>query len=194
MKIAALALASTFALAIGCTHPVFAQTQDRTGAGNPPYAQDQSDMNPGATAGANTDEPNGNWRDDDNERDGWRRGHRWREDRMGMGPMMWQRHRTMRNAMGGGAQFHFARGKARIDIRCPAQANLQACVHAATELLDKIAELRNGGDTTTGSATQNNDQTNGAAVGQRPSAPNAPGGAAPGAANPQAPGTPGDRM
>ena len=191
MKIAALALASTFALAIGCAQPVFARSQDQTGAGNQPYAQDQSDMDNGnATTGANTDEQNGNWRDENGERDNWRRDRHWNERRMGMGPMMRRRRQMALDAMGG-ARFHFARGKARIDIRCPAQGNLQACVHAATELLDKIAALRNGGDSTTGSATQDNDRTNGSAVGQQP---HAPGAATPGSANPQTPGIPGDRM
>jgi hypothetical protein len=192
MKFAALALASTFALAVGCAQPVFAQTQDQTGAGNQPYAQGQSDTENGnATTGANTDEQNGNWRDDNGDHDGWRRRHEWREGRMGMGPMMRRRHRMiMMNAMGG-AHFHFARGKARIDIRCPAEANLQACVHAATELLDKIAELRHGSDNTTGSANQNNDRTNGSALGQEQNAPDS---ATPNATNPQAPGIPGDRM
>lgn len=191
MKIAALALASTFALAIGCAQPVFARSQDQTGAGNQPYAQDQSDMDNGnATTGANTDEQNGNWRDENGERDNWRRDRHWNGPRMGMGPMMWRRRQMALDAMGG-ARFHFARGKARIDIRCPAQGNLQACVHAATELLDKIAALRNGGDNTSGSATQDNDRTNGSAVGQQP---NAPGAATPGVTKPQTPGIPGDRM
>jgi hypothetical protein len=192
MKIAALTLASTFALVIGCAQPVFAQTQDQTGAGNQPYAQDRSDTdnNGNATTGANTDEQNGNWRDDTGEQDGARGDRQWNERRMGMGPMMWRRHQTMMNAMGG-AHFHFARGKARIDIRCPAQTNLQACVHAATELLDKIAELRHGGDNTTGSAAPDNGETNGSAAGQQP---NAQPGAAPGTGTPQAPRAPGDRM
>jgi len=199
MKIAALALASTFALVIGCAQPVFAQSQDQTGAGNQPYAQDRSDMNDSnATNGANTGEQNGNWNDDDGERDNWRHDRRWHEGRMGMGPMMWQHRRWAMmhaNAMGG-ARFHFARGKARIDIRCPAQGNLQACVHAATELLDKIAALRNGGDNTPGSATQNNDRTNGSAVGQQPDSQDgdAPGSMTPGSGNPQSPRVPGDRM
>jgi hypothetical protein len=197
MKIAALALASTFALVIGCVQPVFAQTQDRTGAGNQPYAQNRSDRNNGnATAGASTDEQNGNWRDDDADRKGGRGDRQWNERHMGMGPMMWRRHRMMMNAMGGGAQFHFARGKARIDIRCPAQANLQACVHAATELLDKIAELRNGGDNTTGSAAQDSDRDNGSATGQQQNGQDdaTPGAATPGHGNSQTPGLPGDRM
>jgi hypothetical protein len=200
MKIAALALASTFALAVGCAQPAFAQTQDQTGAGNQPYAQDQSDMNNNnATTGANTDEQNGNWRDEDGARAGWRQDHQWHEGRMGMGPMMWRRHQMMLNAMGG-ARFHFARGKARMDIRCPAQGNLQACVHAATELLDKLAELRHGGDNTTGSATQNNNQTNGSGLGQQQNGPG-PGqqqnglpGATPDGGNPRTPTMPSDHM
>lgn len=196
MKFAALALASTFALAIGCAQPVFAQTQDQTGAGSQSYAQDRSGMDNGnATTGANTDEQNGNWRDDNGEREGARGDHQWSERRMGMGPMMWRRHRMMMNAMGG-AHFHFARGRARIDIRCPAQANLQACVHAATELLDKIAELRHGGDNTTGSAAGDNDRTNGSGLGREQAGQDdaTPGAATPGRGNPQTQREPGDHM
>lgn len=196
MKIAALALASTFALAIGCAQPVLAQTQDQTGAGNQPYAQDRSDTDNGnATTGANTDEQNGTWRDDNGEREGGRGDRQWNERRMGMGPMMWRRHQMMMNTMGG-ARFHFARGNARIDIRCPAQANLQACVHAATELLDKIAELQHGGDNTTGSATGNNGRTNGSGLGREHNDQDdgTPGAVTPGSDNPRTPAVPGDRM
>ena len=201
MKIAALALASTFALAIGCAQPVLAQTQDQTGAASQPYAQDQSDqsdMDAGgsqATNGANVDEQNGNWRGDDGDREG-RRGRAWNERRMGMGPMMmWRRHQAMMMNAFGGAQFHFARGKARLDVRCPARGDLQACVRAATELLDKIAQLRNGDDNTTGSATggEDNDQTNGSAL-ERQADPRRGGEPAPRAGNPQEPRAPGEHM
>lgn len=184
MKLAALALASTFALAIGCAQPALAQMQNANG--NQPYAQDQSDMDNGnATTGANVDEQNGNWNDDNGERgwNGWRHHHGSQQGRMGMGSMMWRRHQMMLNAMGG-AHFRFARGKARIDIRCPAQGNLQACVHAATQLLDKIAELRNGGgNSTTGSADDSADQTSGSAVGHEPGTQ---GDATPGSTTPDA--------
>lgn len=201
MKIAALALASTFALVLGCAQPVFAQTRDQIGAGSQPYAQDRPDMGNGnATTGSSSDEQNGNWRDDNGEREGGRGDHQWNEGRMGMAPMMMRhRHQMMMNAMGG-AHFHFARGKARIDIRCPAQANLQACVHAATELLDKIAELQHGGGNTTGSATEDNDRTNGSGLVQPPSGPrldrpqNGQPDPTPGSDNPRTPAVPGDRM
>ena len=196
MKIAAFALASTFALVVGSAQPVLAQTQDQTGAGARPYAQDRSDMDNGsATTGANTDEQNGNWRDDDSEREGVRRDRQWNERRMGMGPMMLRRHRMMMNAMGG-AHFHVARGKARIDISCPAQANLQSCVHAATELLDKIAELRHGGGNTTGSATEDNDRTNGSGLGRNQSDQDdaMPRAVRPDSGDPQTPRVPGDHM
>jgi hypothetical protein len=190
MKIAALALASTFALAVGCAQPVFAQTQDQTGAGNQPYAQDQSDTdNNNATTGANNGQ-NGNWRDEEN--DNSRGDHGWHDRRMGMGPMMWRRHHMMMMGALGGAHFHFARGKARIDIQCPAEDNLQACVHAATQLIDKLAELRRNGESNTGSATPGNDETNGSALGQQPNEQNgaAPDAGKPGTATPQTPQTP----
>ena len=190
MKIAILALASSFVLAVGCAQPALAQTQDRAGGGNQPYARDHSGMGrSGATTGANSDEGNGNWNDGGRGRDwqGWRRDHRWNGRRMGMGRMMMWRGRQMMMNAAGSARFHFARGKARIDVRCPAQGNLQACVHAATQLLDKIAQLRKGGEDTTGSAAGNNDQTNGSGLEQR-SNPQGGGAAAPGTMNPPAPG------
>jgi len=222
MKFAALALASTFALAIGSAQPVLAQTQNQNGLGNQPYAQGQSELgnnsnngfngnnglNNGsnatngyggdnATNGFNADEQNGNWNESDNDNDNgqggwnnWRHHHGWHQGRMGMGaggPMMWHRHEMMmRNAMGG-AHFRFARGKARIDIRCPAQGNLQACVHAATQLLDKIAELHNGGGKNTSGSANDSSSTNGSAIGQQPGSQSGatPGSTSPGTTNPQ---------
>jgi len=199
MKIAALALAPTIALVVGCAQPVFAQTQDQTGVGNQNYMRDRSDMGrSGATTGANSDEQNGNWNDAGRDRDrhDWRRDHRGNGSRMGMGmgpTMMWRWHEMM-NALGG-AQFHFARGKARMDIRCPAQGNLQACVHAATELLDKIAQLRHGGENTTGPATggEEGDRTNGSGLGQQ-SNPRSGSAMTPDTANPHEPRPPGEHM
>lgn len=57
----------------------------------------------------------------------------------------WGRHMggppSMRAMMQGSkaAQFHFARGENRIDIRCAADEPTKACVDAATTLLDKLA-------------------------------------------------------
>ncbi|HXD44180.1 MAG TPA: hypothetical protein VN655_03515 [Pseudolabrys sp.] len=132
MNIASLALATALAAILGCAQPAFAQTQDQTGATNP------DSMNNGAG-----DDGNGNSRS-------------WAERRsMTIGPM-WRHRRMMIGAAGaGGAHFHFARGKARIDVTCSVQEDTEACVRAAGQLIDKIAELRGGGpdrDNTTGAA------------------------------------------
>ena len=188
MNIASFALASAVAAVIGCAQPALAQSQDQTGAANrssPGSGMNGAMMNRGsmmndmdrgnATTGAGNDERSGNRRDDDENNSAAERGgdgnqhRRWSgNDRMGMGmgPMMMRRRHQMMRAMGG-AQFHFARGKARIDVRCSVQEDMQACVRAATELLDKIAALRNGGPRrgdTTGSATGGDDgRSNGGA-------------------------------
>jgi hypothetical protein len=64
------------------------------------------------------------------------------------------------------AQFHFARGKTRIDVRCSVQEDTQACVRGATELFDAIAQLRNGRrDDRSGAATGDDQgETNGSAA------------------------------
>jgi hypothetical protein len=46
---------------------------------------------------------------------------------------------------GGGAHFHFARGNASIDIRCPADQAIERCTRAAGDLIDKIMSLRQSG-------------------------------------------------
>ena len=102
-----------------------------------------------ATNGIGNDERGGNGRDDDDNAaaagrdDGNQTGRRSGNERMHMGMGQMWRQRQMMHAMGG-AQFHFARGKTRIDVRCSVQEDTQACVRGATELLDAIAQLRNG--------------------------------------------------
>jgi hypothetical protein len=158
MDIRSLALASAFAAAIGCAQPVLAQSQDQTGVatnrngsgmndrmmdhGTMMNETDQGQATTGAKAG------NGFTNEDDDNGSADRN---WHHPSMGrdMGPM-W-RHRMMMRAAGG-ARFHFARGNARIDVRCPADEDVRVCVQAAGKLLDKIAELRGGRGNTTGSA------------------------------------------
>ena len=209
MNIASFALASAVAAVIGCAQPALAQSQDQTGAANrssPGSGMNGAMMNRGsmmndmdrgnATNGAGNDQRSGNRRDDEDEnnsaaeRGGDGNQHRrWSgNDRMGMGmaPMMMWRRQMMRAT--GGAQFHFARGKARIDVRCSVQEDMQACVRAATELLDKIAALRNGGPRrgdTTGSATGGDDgRSNGGQAGSQSDD----------RGDRNAPGSPGERM
>jgi hypothetical protein len=185
MNIASLALVSALAAVAGCAQPVLAQTQDQTGATmnrsgaamtdhdgstNAGAANGDADRD-SATTGAAQDQQRGNSRDDENEDSAaanngsnWNRNRRWSNRApMMMGPM-WRRHRQMMLGGAGGAQFHFARGKARIDVRCSVQEDTQACVRAAGELLDKIAQLhRSGRDDTTGSAGRDDDRSGGPA-------------------------------
>jgi hypothetical protein len=145
MKIASLALATALAAFVGCAQPAAAQTQDQTGAA----AADQAtpDNSGSATTGSGRSEERGY---DDG-----------RPMVMPTRPMLPRRQFMLR---GGGAQFHFARGKARIDVTCSAQEDTQACVRAAGELIDKIAELEGAHrDNTTGSAGRDSDHPNAAA-------------------------------
>lgn len=192
MKIATLAIAATFAAAVGCALPALAQSQDLTGAAS---SQDHPGMNnqmmngaehnESTTTGANPDDRSAKEQDDDDNAGGgnwnWHHRYRWSENgpmRGRMGAM--QRQRMMMRAPGG-ARFHFSRGNARIDVRCSVQEDMQACVRAAGELIDKIAELdaAHRGNTTGSAAGQDDGPTNGAA-------PNAPG--------QRAPASPGERM
>ena len=45
-----------------------------------------------------------------------------------------------------GVQFHFARGNERIDIQCPADQNVESCVSAASQLIDKVMSSANKSD------------------------------------------------
>jgi hypothetical protein len=80
-------------------------------------------------------------RDQDRDRGDWgpRSHDRWGPGMGFMGPMG----RSARGPMIQGAHFHFARGNARIDIQCPPQNDMQSCVQAAGQLLDKISSVQN---------------------------------------------------
>src|SRR3569832_1366547 len=140
MKSASLALATALAAIVGCAQPAAAQTQDRTGA---------------APADQGAPDEDGNSRGQARERGPMT---------MPTRPMMPLRRMMV---MGGaGARFHFARGNARIDVTCSAQEDTQACVRAAGEFIDKIAELHGADrDTTTGSDARGDNRPNGAAPG-----------------------------
>ncbi len=77
------------------------------------------------------------WRDRHSGDDG-RRSMRGEGD--GRWGAMWRMHQSM---ISGAAHFHLRRGDAVMDIRCPENDSLQACVTAAGQLLDKIAAMRN---------------------------------------------------
>jgi hypothetical protein len=70
----------------------------------------------------------------------------WRHHHMGM---MGRHMGMMMGARERGARFHFKRGDATIDIRCPADEDVGACVNAASKLIDKIATM--GGEHPAGS-------------------------------------------
>lgn len=201
MNIASFALTAAVVAALGCAQAASAQSQDQTGATDrtaPGTTMNGAMMNRGATmndedrgnatTGAANDERSGNGRDDDDNamagrNDGRNQGRRWSGHwhmgmgHMGMGSMgPMARHRVMMRALGG-AQFHFARGKSRIDVRCSVQEDTRACVQAAKELLGAIAQMRhgdrsgaaNGGDNgeTNGSAVAPNGEQDHAAPGER---------------------------
>jgi hypothetical protein len=140
MKFAAIALASALAAAAFAL-PSFAQQNQ----------SDQPNQNQYGQGGQNQFQ-NGreDWRQGRNERDdddsggGWRRMHRF-----GMGGGMqgmmdrMERHHRFANE-NEGAHFRLRRGQAMIDVKCPENESMQACVNAATQLLDKVAGMRNG--------------------------------------------------
>lgn len=159
MKPASFALASTLAAAIACAQPTLAQTPDQTGATNQGSGTMNGHAATNGTGRGGMTEGRGDDRQDtmrDNDEDSAATGGgNWNSRRpMTMGPM-W-RHRRLMLGGAGGAHFHVARGKARIDVTCSVQEDTEACVRAAGQLLDKIAELHGGrGSNTTGSAGHN---------------------------------------
>ncbi len=55
----------------------------------------------------------------------------------------WGGMRHMHHGRGDGAAFfRFRRGDAEMDIKCPAMENVQACVAAASTLMDKVASTQ----------------------------------------------------
>jgi len=192
MKIASLALASALAAAAGCAQPAFAQSQDQTGATN----QTGSGMNGGMMNHNsmmnrmnrdNDDQASSDQADSENSD---RRGGGWNwhhGSHMGsMGPM--RRHDMMMMRAMGGAHFRFVRGNTRVDVRCSVQEDTQACVRAAGELLDKIAQMHRGGGTT-GSAPDSDESGSGGSI-PAPGEPQV----LPGQPNQNAPGAQGERM
>jgi hypothetical protein len=171
MNIASFALTAAVVAALGYAQPASAQTQDQTGATNRSGPMMNGQGRASATTGTASDERSANEHDDDNNTatdrgDDWNPGRHWSGNwhmRMGMGPMGWQR--PMMRALGG-AQFHFARGNSRIDVRCSVQEDTRACVQAATKLLDAIAQMRNGGhaDRSGAALDDDNGETNGSAA------------------------------
>lgn len=147
MKIVSLALASGLAIAAAGVQPAAAQTQDQTGVAT--VERSAPDDAGSATTGSGHAED----RSDDR---GYDEGHR-----MVMPMRAAQPHRRMM-MRGAAAHFHFARGNARMDVTCSVQEDTEACVRAAGELIDKIAELHRGGgdrDSMNGSAGQGDERS-----------------------------------
>ena len=122
MRTALLSVAA--ALVLTCTHSVssFAQHDDEDS-----YRAPNGDGYRMQYRGDN-DERSEDRRDNGNSD---RRRDRWRE-------MVLMMRRE------GGARFHFSRGDAQIDIRCPQNETLQNCVQAASQLIDKVHGLTPG--------------------------------------------------
>jgi len=140
MKIISLAPAMALAAIVGSAHPTLAQPYDQPGGSA--ASQAQSDMN-----GLDRENRGGD-RDQDRQRQpNWR--HQWGKQGGGMG------HAALgRGAMhDGGAHFRFTRGNARIDIKCPANEDVEHCVKAAGELVDKVMSMKENA----GTAGQNPD-------------------------------------
>src|ERR1019366_6126024 len=140
MKILSLAPAMALAAIVCSAQPTLAQPYDQSGSSA--GSQAQSDMN-------GPDQQNRDWdRDRDRQRQpNW--GHQLGEQG-GMRPHAgWMGHQAWgRGAMhDGGAHFRFTRGNARIDIKCPANEDVERCVKAAGELVDKVMSMKENAGT-----------------------------------------------
>ena len=144
MKVVPLAIATALAATLGSVPASFAQPYGQNNQGNN-QSEYQSD-----TMGAGNQAQN----DDD-----WRRG-RAEDGDVPLAPSLGPRMGSMgqmdhrgRGPMLQGAHFHFVRGNARVDIQCPPQNDMQSCVQAAGQLLDKIGILAEPGAGTNSSGT-----------------------------------------
>jgi hypothetical protein len=141
MKIISLAPAMALAAIVGSAQPTLAQPNDQSGSSA--ASQAQSDMN-------RPDQQNRDWdRDQDRQRQpNWRQ--QWGEQGGGMGPHAGGMGHAAwgRGAMhDGSAHFRFTRGNARIDIKCPANEDVEHCVKAAGELVDKVMSMKENAGT-----------------------------------------------
>ena len=150
MKTISLALASALTAVIGFAQPVLAQSLDQSGSSNQRSAGNSDDMDRGGamTSGQSRSDDRGSWRgrrDEDSSGPGRTGSGERHGGGMEMRRGLMERHHQMMMGGTSGARFRFTRGDARIDVQCPAQENLRACVSAATELLDKIVSLHGNG-------------------------------------------------
>jgi hypothetical protein len=129
MKIIALASALAFAAILGWAQPTLAQP-----AGQP---SDSAGTQTQPDATTPTEQPN------------WHQ--RWRDQGGAMNPHAgWMGRRAWGSGVGGGAHFRFTRGDARIDIQCPANEDVEHCVKAAGELVDKVMRTKETANSTSG--------------------------------------------
>ena len=140
MKIAAIALASALA---AFAQPAFAQSggfNERDQGGQTQYGSGAQNQFRGFDRDRDSSGRD-NWRRDDGGRgagnDGWRHDEGMHGPMGMMGPRMRERFGEER-----GASFSFGNGRARMAVHCPANEPVQACVRAASQLLDKITSLR----------------------------------------------------
>lgn len=146
MKIASLALAAAVAAVIGSAPAMAQSSNNDTG----------SNTRSGSQLSAPT-HPQNEWARDRDwyARPGWAQGApgygRMGPWMMGGGPgWMMGHHRGWMGQRAGwrrfhhrprGAHFSFRRGNAHIDIQCPANQSVKACVDAASTLIDKVARM-----------------------------------------------------
>lgn len=147
MKLAPVALATALAATLGFAPAVLAQSSDR-GDRDDRRTEYRSDR-------GERDEDGDRRRDRAEDRESRRGGDR-DEGRRGYhrGP-----HHGMAHAWGRmqggpqrGARFKIESGDARIDIQCPAHVEIQSCVQAAGQLLDRIGKRDDGTKPTPGTS------------------------------------------
>jgi hypothetical protein len=178
MKIAAIALASAFAAALGLAQSASAQQnygEPNSGPqqgfnndhSNQPGQGPMGNQNSGSMMPNPHPQWNGNWSNGQQaQNQNWSQGQNqnWRQGRnqnsgQGWHPMhrwgmeghmgpMWHRHAMMNR----GTSFAFGNAKARIFVHCNQSESLQDCTNAANDLLDQIASSRsNAGNNSSGS-------------------------------------------
>jgi hypothetical protein len=185
MRIFSLALAAASAAAICAASPAMAQSANNDVNGTTGYDA-QAQM---ADQSGDSDHGWHGMRDSDWHHWDHRRGNcNWRHENM----MRWRRPEWM---MGGpdsmmrggrmrawsrprGAHFLFKHGKSRVDIQCPARANLDDCVNAADKVLNRLAALKRAAAAFTSAHPANPAGANGAVPATPGAAPaTKPGGA-----------------
>jgi len=158
MKNRTFALATTLAATVLLAAPAHAQSSDRGDRDDrrSEYRQDRVQQDRGQRDDTDSDMRRGRgdergWRGDDDRADrnrgyrGPQRGMGYPGPRFGMGPIgpMGPMAGGGMSGFGGpmqrGARFRIVSGDARIDIECPVNVEIQSCVQAAGQLLDRVS-------------------------------------------------------